>query len=104
MARGVGCGSQACGQEPWSQHLTEGEGQSISSRDAPGPPDPASGSGASPSSLLLDSSSPPSTPLPRKQERPPLSWSPQATGQLWAGPILVSEGSGSQDGQFLPLG
>lgn len=77
-----------------------GEGQSISSRDAPGPPAPSSGPGASPSSPLWTPALP--TP-PRKQERPPLSWSPRATGQLWVEPVLVSVGSGSRGGRFLPL-
>lgn len=80
----------------------EGEGQSVSSRDTPRPPEPGRpGVWSQPKLSAFGLCLPPP---PRKQERPPLSPSPQATGQRWVEPILVSVGSGSQGGQFLPLG
>lgn len=46
---------------------------------------------------------PPMLPSPRKEERPPLSWSLQCRSTV-GGAVLVSVGSWSQNRQFLPLG
>lgn len=46
---------------------------------------------------------PPTLPSPKKEERPPLSWSLQCRSTV-GGTVLVSVGSWSQNRQFLPLG
>lgn len=102
VARGVGWDSLAGGREPGSRHLHGGgEGPSVSSWDMPGPPGPAqvwSQPRAVPCGLhnsLL---------IPKEKKGSPCPRHCGHTGRLWAEPVLVSAGSWSPDGWFLPSG